>query len=164
MTLLLAMAKLTGMIWSMVTATPMAMSLLMARTTRSTTADLRLILLLLSTPQLGMVMARLTAMLCMMVLSTATGMLCMDLATLATDMEDMVRCTLDTRDMVMPGNCLLLEGLDMVRCTLDTRDMAMPGNCLLLEGLDMLLKTSLPDSSTKMPGILVMDLRMSPTL
>merc|ERR1712243_417270 len=40
---------------------------------------------------------------------------------------------------------------DMVRCTLDTRDMAMPGNCLLLEGLDMLLKASLPDSSTKMP-------------
>merc|ERR1719374_412816 len=79
-------------------------------------------------------------MLCIMVLSTATGMLCMDMATLVTDMEI------------------------MVRCTLDTRDMAMPGNCLLLEGLDMLLKASLPDSSTKMPGILVMDLRMSPTL
>merc|ERR1719374_252528 len=110
------------MIWSMVTATPMVMSLLMARTTRSTTADPRLILLLPSTPQLGMVMA----MLCIMVLSTATGMLCMDLATLATDMEDMVRCTLDTRDMAMPKNCLLLEGLD-------TRDMAMPKNCLLLE-------------------------------
>merc|ERR1719414_1815241 len=72
-----------------------------------------------------------------MVLSTAMGMLCMDLATLATD---------------------------MVRCTLDTRAMVMPGNCLLLEGLDMLLKASLPDSSTKMPGILVMDHRMSPTL
>merc|ERR1712083_1089237 len=85
-------------------------------------------------------MARLMAMLCIMVLSTATGMLCMDLATLATDMED------------------------MVRCTLDTRDMAMPRNCILLEGLDMLLKASLLDSSTKMPGILVMDLRMSPTL
>merc|ERR1711915_767903 len=130
------MEKLTGMTWCMVTATPMVMSLLMARTTRSTTVDPRLILLLPSTPQLGMVMA----MLCIMVLSTATGMLCMDLATLAMDMED------------------------MVRCTLDTRDMAMPGNCLLLEGLDMLLKASLPDSSTKMPGILVMDLRMAPTL
>merc|ERR1719383_1241537 len=63
-------------------------------------------------------------MLCIMVLSTATGMLFMDLATLAMDMKD------------------------MVRCTLDTRDMAMPRNCPLLEGLDMLLKASLPDSST----------------